>query len=123
MREIKFRGWDKSTKKMYCINTINLDLKECWGVCKRLPNMVSDIKLHFEYCILMQYTGLKDKNGKEIYESDLLERRNGEIEEVVFDSGSFCIKHKNGSYDFIAENNHFKIVGNIYEGQAKKSIN
>ena len=62
-----------------------------------------------------QFTGLLDKNGKEVYEADLLKRLNGEVETVVFDSGCFCIKHKDGSFDFIAEHNQFEIVGNIYE--------
>ena len=52
MREIKFRAWDKDLLKMY----------SKWTV---IPD---DDRSH----ILMQYTGLKDKNGVEIYEGDIL---------------------------------------------------
>ena len=52
MREIKFRAWNNAEKKMY-------------------PE-VEDIRERYEI-YLMQYTGLKDKNGKEIYEGDIVE--------------------------------------------------
>lgn len=66
MREIKFRTWDKKTKRMF------------------LPEPYRHaISLNFETgmveignggdVIFLQYTGLKDKNGKEIYEGDILE--------------------------------------------------
>jgi uncharacterized phage protein (TIGR01671 family) len=111
-REIKFRLWDKIRKEMRkgCHNILidSLDGKPYWqyGYDEAMPMVNYEV---------MQFTGLLDKNGKEIYEADLLKRLNGEVETVVFDSGCFCIKHKDGSFDFIAEHNQFEIVGNIYE--------
>jgi len=64
MREIKFRAWDKDLHKMY----------NKWTV---IPD---DDRSH----ILMQYTGLKDKNGKEIYEGDIVKHKNGKNYEVKF---------------------------------------
>lgn len=58
MREIKFRAWNKINKTMLEIFD-NTTQKEWF-----LPNC----KEHYE---IMQYTGLKDKNGKEIYEGDV----------------------------------------------------
>lgn len=63
MREIKFRAWEKSTKQMIPVYNIDFDTnmintRSAWRMFTELE--------------LMQYTGLTDKNGKEIYEGDIL---------------------------------------------------
>lgn len=62
MREIKFRAWNEKNKEM--IYNINL----------LFSNHLNDCFEEYEECGLkiMQYTGLKDKNGKEIYEGDII---------------------------------------------------
>lgn len=57
MKEIKFRAWDTETEKNMYYSDIN-DLGNFFSSFEGLP--------------IMQYTGLKDKNGKEIYEGDLI---------------------------------------------------
>ena len=71
MRNIKFRAWNKNTKKMYKIGQITLE-KGTWNY---EPDNREYVGMSIPYqpsFMLMQYTGLKDKNGKEIYEGDII---------------------------------------------------
>ena len=70
MREIKFRVWDTQLYVMYTDekdNSLGNAHEPLWRLeCKRGG------KISYPLGIIMQYTGLKDKNGKEIYEGDIL---------------------------------------------------
>lgn len=115
MREIKFRAWDKKTKKMRAVNSIVFHYEEeCFDFDNsRLPKVVNlwgkdiiedkAIVLHREIkdVELMQYTGLKDKNGKEIYENDLIMQYDykgdrWEIRQIIYSDHSlnlgWCMK-------------------------------
>lgn len=106
MREIKFRAWDNKNKIM----TAKVSLSD-----------VSEGFLGLENNVVMQYTGLKDKNDVEIYEGDIVKdgSRLWKIE-ISPTYGIFFILSKGGHTrcygDFASYLvDDFQVIGNIYE--------
>ena len=113
MREIKFRAWDKINKEMFNVESINFQERRVYKDVVSYRNF-NDIEL-------MQYTGLKDKNNKEIYEGEILSNGNNEKPyKVIFENGSFRAEFEGDfeEYSFDLINivaQGCEIVGNIYE--------
>ena len=120
MREIKFRAWVKDGKEIVDVEEIDFMNKVINYIYNDYKNNEQEIiGAYFEDIELLEYSGLKDMKGKEIYEGDIIKFLNG-IFEVIWcnEKASFMLKNKEYKefLNFIYENNNgMEIVGNIYE--------
>jgi uncharacterized phage protein (TIGR01671 family) len=135
-REIKFRAWDG--KSIIYLHQHKGDFPLClvWENDKCvLMEFEAGHDDNLDNAILMQYTGLKDKNGKEIYEGDVVkrmkvcydwEKKDGEeryeVEEISFieySNNGFWVKDESFGWEgeSLWDWDKMEVIGNIYENE------
>lgn len=117
MRKIKFRAWDRVRKKWLTRFYVGMS-SDVYDVIFGGWRKLDDINL-------IQFTGIKDKNDKEVYEGDIIKACIYGDEEpqkldVEFRNGAFIIDYEDSEYDCINVGEFvgtIEIIGNIYENQ------
>lgn len=114
-RDIKFRAWDNCAEKMIIAgfdDGYTFIKSECGF------DVYGDGGMNIYHLELMQYTGINDKNGIEIYEDDVVEDYEGRLCRVSYANGCFysVLISDDCIHELLSDNSSLcEVIGNIYE--------
>ena len=117
MNNLKFRAWDKVNKEMLKIDIIDFYSEE-------IMVLEDDSTMKFSDVVLMQSTGLFDKNGVEIFEGDIVRNTHtgsvGRVHWCVHNTGFFYYVEKDKKdYTVFRAKYNLEVIGNVYENKEK----
>ena len=124
MREIKFRAWHKERQKMLSVFDINFRTPATVQVLNDKYELYNEL---FDCVEIMQFTGLKDCNGVDIYEGDICEIEYSVLERLPWNKeekligavqcidGSFLVGNRKRGDFLFQEISTVKVIGNIYQ--------
>jgi uncharacterized phage protein (TIGR01671 family) len=126
MREIKFRAWHKQLKKMFSAEEMAADQLTMLPTGKFINVHTIPALSQINYDMIpLQFTAMKDKNGVEIFEGDVIEYvpnvfdKDPPLRRFLVEWGRWCFvkrAHDNvNSLDSIEARSQFIVVGNIFE--------
>lgn len=130
-RNIKFRAWDNKTEQIFMVSGIMFDTGDVFsvedlqtgyesGLSFDPPEVSAEYGRKMDEVDLMQFTGLKDKNGVDIYEGDIVRANKFYPHAVIaYHAPRFLIRQGNGVCDDFEpdEWGEFEVIGNVHENR------